>query len=79
MKNSTRTGEPEAVAVHMTEEPLNTAPSAKLVVMALPEVGGGAGGGGALGGSMGGVGPAVGTPPFAMVTATGSSAVELSK
>jgi hypothetical protein len=31
MKNSTRTGEPVGVAVHTTEEPLNTAPSAIFV------------------------------------------------
>ena len=39
MKNSTRTGEPEGVAVHTTEEPLNTAPPAIFVVMLLPEGG----------------------------------------
>jgi hypothetical protein len=31
MKNSTRTGAPVGVAVHTTEEPLNTAPSAIFV------------------------------------------------
>src|SRR5262245_21139217 len=39
MKNSTRTGEPEGVAVHTTEEPLNTAPSAIFVKILLPEGG----------------------------------------
>ena len=39
MKNSTRTGEPEGVAVHTTEEPLNTAPSAIFVEILLPEGG----------------------------------------
>jgi len=37
MKNSTPTGEPEGVAVHTTEEPLNTAPSAIFVEILLPE------------------------------------------
>jgi hypothetical protein len=41
MKNSTRTGEPEGVAVHTTEEPLKTAPSAIFVEMLLPEGGDG--------------------------------------
>jgi hypothetical protein len=39
MKNSTRrTGEPEEVAVHTTEEPLNTAPSAIFVEILLGDV-----------------------------------------
>jgi len=37
MKNSTRTGEPDGVAVHTTVEPLNTAPSAIFVVILLVE------------------------------------------
>lgn len=37
MKNSTRTGEPEGVAVHTTAEPLNTALSAIFVVILLVE------------------------------------------
>jgi hypothetical protein len=37
MKNSTRTGEPEGVAVHTTAEPLNTAPSPIFVVILLVE------------------------------------------
>jgi hypothetical protein len=37
MKNSTRTGEPEGAAVHTTEEPLNTAPSAIFVEILLVE------------------------------------------
>ena len=40
MKNSTRTGEPEGVAVHTTEEPLNIAPLAIFVEIVLPEGGG---------------------------------------
>jgi hypothetical protein len=39
MKNSTRTGEPEGVAVHTTEEPLTTAPLAIFVEILLPEGG----------------------------------------
>ena len=37
MKNSTRTGEPEGVAVHTTEEPLNIVPLAIFVEIVLPE------------------------------------------
>ena len=43
MRNSTRSGEPEAAAVQMTEEPLSTVPLAILVEMVLPEGGGGGG------------------------------------
>ena len=39
IKNSTRIREPEGVAVHTTEEPLNTAPSAIFVEILLPEGG----------------------------------------
>ena len=44
MKNSTRTGEPEAVAVQIAEEPLKFAPLAIFMETVLPE-GGGSGGG----------------------------------
>ena len=48
IKNSTRTGTPEGTAVHVTEEPLNTALLAILVEMVLA-VGGGGGGGAGVG------------------------------
>ena len=44
MKNSTRIGEPEAVAVQIADEPVNVIPLAIFIETVLPETGGSGGG-----------------------------------